>query len=115
MKDLSIVEESNPKMVNMANLCIISCHKINGVSNIHTELLKNKIFKSFYEMTPRKFLNITNGCSPRRLIINKLRWIRCANKELSNFYYKYLSKLSNKIYDEDKDVHFKSIDWLIDI
>jgi len=32
MKDLSIVEESNPKMVNMANLCIISCHKINGVS-----------------------------------------------------------------------------------
>lgn len=66
MKELSLIIEGSPKMVNMANLCLVSCHKVNGVSKIHTEILKNQLFKNFYEMTPKKFQNITNGCSPRR-------------------------------------------------
>jgi starch phosphorylase len=66
MKVLSLVEESDPKMVKMANLCIISSHKINGVSQVHTKIIQNKVFKDFYEMAPKKFINITNGCSPRR-------------------------------------------------
>ena len=41
MKELSLIIEGSPKMVNMANLCLVSCHKINGVSKIHTEILKN--------------------------------------------------------------------------
>lgn len=49
---LSIVEESNPKQIRMANLSIIGSHKVNGVAALHTELLKKYLFKDFYELNP---------------------------------------------------------------
>ncbi|CAG9315122.1 unnamed protein product [Blepharisma stoltei] len=67
----------------MANLCNLTCHKINGVSQIHTNLLKNLVFKDFNEYFPHKIINITNGVSPRR-------WIHCANNGLADIYNKYL-------------------------
>jgi len=60
----------------MANLCILCCHKVNGVAELHTKLLKQTIFKRFHEYFPNKIENKTNGVTPRR-------WIHCANPKLS--------------------------------
>lgn len=79
----------------MANLCIISSHVVNGVAEIHTNLIKESIFKDFYEMNPNKFQNKTNGITPRR-------WIKCANPWLSDIYDKYLGEESNWVINLDK-------------
>ena len=69
----------------MANLCCVGTHAVNGVAAIHTELVKQSIFKDFYEMNPKKFQNKTNGITPRR-------WIRCANHGLSKIYSEYIEE-----------------------
>jgi len=58
--------------VNMANLCIIGSHKVNGVAHLHSEILKRTVFKNFYDYSPDKFLNVTNGITHRR-------WLNQAN------------------------------------
>lgn len=63
---VSIVEESNPKQIRMANLAVIGSHKVNGVAFIHTELMKEFVFNSFYKIWPEKFCNKTNGVTVRR-------------------------------------------------
>ena len=52
--------------ISMANLCLTACHKINGVSKLHTEILKDSIFHDYYTITPDRFLNVTNGIAYRR-------------------------------------------------
>jgi starch phosphorylase len=52
--------------VNMANLCIIGSHKVNGVARLHSEILKRTVFRNFYEYTPDKFISITNGITHSR-------------------------------------------------
>lgn len=69
---LSLIDETGEKFVRMANLACVGSHAINGVASLHTELLKRDTFRDFYELFPEKFLNITNGVTPRRwlLLIN---------------------------------------------
>lgn len=55
--------------VKMANLCLASCHRINGVSRLHTEILKSSIFKDFATINPERFINVTNGISMRRWLL----------------------------------------------
>ena len=62
----------------MANMAVYVSHKINGVAKIHSEIIKESIFKDFYNLYPKKFLNITNGISHRR-------WLCFANEKLSHF------------------------------
>lgn len=62
--------------VHMARLAIVGSHKVNGVSKLHTEILKTKVFKDFYEMMPEKFINITNGITQRR-------WLLQSNPQLA--------------------------------
>ena len=52
--------------IRMANLCLAACHKVNGVSKLHTEILKDSIFHDYYAATPDRFLNVTNGIAYRR-------------------------------------------------
>lgn len=63
--------------IHMANLCIIGSHTVNGVARLHTEILKRTVFKPFYDYSPNKFINITNGITHRR-------WLNQANPELKN-------------------------------
>jgi starch phosphorylase len=79
MNVLSVIEESTPKKIRMANLCIIGSHKVNGVAALHSELLKKTLFKEFHEFFPTKFINMTNGITTRR-------WVVCANPLLSELY-----------------------------
>ena len=62
--------------VRMHNLCLAACHKINGVSTLHTEILKSTIFHDYYQYTPKRFLNVTNGIAYRR-------WLCQANPKLT--------------------------------
>lgn len=83
MSKLSLVEESTPKKIRMANLSIIASHSVNGVAEIHSGLLKTNLFKHFYELYPNKFNNKTNGVTPRR-------WVRCCNPQLAELLCEYL-------------------------
>ena len=69
--------------VRMAHLGIVGAHAVNGVAAIHTELLKSRVFRDFYEMWPRKFQNKTNGVTPRR-------WMLEANEGLANILTRWL-------------------------
>ena len=69
-------------VVRMANLCVAGCHSVNGVSALHSQILKDTVFNDYYRLTPDKFKNVTNGIAHRR-------WLCQANPELTE----YLSKL----------------------
>src|SRR3990170_4619425 len=77
MKRMSVIDEAGDKRVRMANLAIIGSSKVNGVAEIHTEILKKDIFRDFNDFYPGKFTNKTNGISQRV-------WLRKINRELSN-------------------------------
>ena len=65
-------------VVRMANLCVAGSHSVNGVSALHSEILKDTVFNDFYTITPEKFTNVTNGIAFRR-------WICQSNPKLSSF------------------------------
>ena len=64
-------------VVRMANLCVACCHSVNGVSALHSEILKDSVFHDFYTLKPDKFCNITNGIAHRR-------WLCQANPRLTS-------------------------------
>jgi len=66
---LSLIDESGEKYVRMAHLASLGSHAINGVAELHTELLKTNVLRDFYELTPEKFSNKTNGVTPRRWMV----------------------------------------------
>jgi glycogen phosphorylase len=75
VRRMSIIENGQ---VRMAHLAIYGSHKINGVAKLHSDILKQKVFRDFYEMDPEKFVNVTNGVTQRR-------WLYHANPRLSKF------------------------------
>ena len=66
---MSLVEEHGEKRINMAHLCIVGSHAVNGVAAIHSEIIKRDIFKDFHDMFPERFQNKTNGITPRRWLL----------------------------------------------
>lgn len=78
IRRLSMIENGK---VRMANLAIVGSHKTNGVAELHTSILKNQVFKDFYELWPERFLNVTNGVTQRR-------WLLHCNPKLASFITK---------------------------
>jgi starch phosphorylase len=76
VRRLSIVDESGQKFIRMAHLATVGSHAINGVAQLHSELLKKDLLRDFYEMYPERFSNKTNGVTPRR-------WLALADPGLS--------------------------------
>ena len=68
VRRMSLVDESGERFVRMANLAIVGSHCVNGVAELHSNLLKRYVLRDFVEMWPRKFCNVTNGVTPRRFI-----------------------------------------------
>lgn len=68
LQQLSIVEEGGEQQIRMAYLAIVGCFSVNGVAQLHTDLLKAGLFSDFYELWPEKFNNKTNGVTPRRWV-----------------------------------------------
>lgn len=73
---VSIIDESNGRRVRMAHLAVVGSHTVNGVAALHSELLKSTLFADFNRIYPDKFINITNGITPRR-------WLNQCNPELT--------------------------------
>ncbi|MCK5288010.1 MAG: glycogen/starch/alpha-glucan family phosphorylase, partial [Candidatus Omnitrophica bacterium] len=77
LRRMSIIEEGHCKKVRMEVISIIGSHSVNGVSKLHSELIKNQLFKDFYDLYPERFNNKTNGITQRR-------WLQKSNTNLSN-------------------------------
>ena len=98
-------------VVKMANLSVHGSHHVNGVSGLHSEIIKESIFKDFYEYTPEKFTNVTNGIAHRR-------WLNQSNPELCALlndcigegYAKDASKLSAFKKFENDDAVLKRLE-----
>jgi starch phosphorylase len=75
LERMSIVSNT-PKMIRMAHLAVVGCFSVNGVAELHTELLRTRVLTDFAEMFPERFNNKTNGVTPRR-------WIQYANPALA--------------------------------
>jgi len=85
---LSLYQEEPEKAIRMGNMAVLGSNKVNGVAAIHTEIIKKETFTDFYQWycstgEPNKFVNMTNGVTPRR-------WIHLANRPLSDIFTKYL-------------------------
>ncbi|XP_004082115.1 glycogen phosphorylase, liver form [Oryzias latipes] len=69
LRKMSLIEEDGCKRVNMAHLCIVGSHAVNGVAEIHSNIIKTQVFRDFSELEPGKFQNKTNGITPRRWLL----------------------------------------------
>ncbi len=74
---MSIIEEGDQQRVRMAHLAIVGSFSVNGVAELHSQLLRQDLFRDFYALWPQKFNNKTNGVTPRR-------WLAACNPELAS-------------------------------
>jgi starch phosphorylase len=80
---MSLIDETGERYVRMAHLACVGSHAINGVAELHSELLKRDVLKDFYELWPQKFSNKTNGVTPRR-------WMVLSNPKLSELISEHI-------------------------
>lgn len=85
LKRMSIIDESQGKRIRMAHLAIVGSHHVNGVAELHSELMRTTIFSDFDRFYPGKLTNITNGITPRL-------WLNQANPKLSKLISKHIGK-----------------------
>ena len=95
---VSLIDEGGERRVRMAYLSILASHKVNGVSKLHSQLMCDTIFADFYRMFPDRFVNKTNGVTPRR-------WLNQANRPLS-------ALIDSKI-GEDWRIHLDQLKGLV--
>ena len=76
VKRLSLIEEGPVRQVRMAHLAVVGSHKVNGVAELHSQLLQGRLLKDFHDLWPDRFTNKTNGVTPRR-------WLGLANPALA--------------------------------
>lgn len=77
LRRVSLVDENNGRRIRMAHLAVVGSHTVNGVAAIHSELLKTTLFADFHRIYPEKFINVTNGITPRR-------WLNQCNPGLTH-------------------------------
>jgi starch phosphorylase len=91
--ELAIIKNSR---IRMANLSVFGSHTVNGVSALHSEIIKQSIFKGFYKVSPEKFINITNGIAHRRWLNQSNPLLSTLlNEKINKDYYKNASMLKN--------------------
>lgn len=81
----SLIDESNGRRVRMAWLAVIVSHKVNGVSELHSNLMVQSLFHDFARIFPQRFCNVTNGVTPRR-------WLALSNPALASVLDQYIGQ-----------------------
>ena len=76
LEKLSIIDEGGNKSIRMAHLATVGSHHVNGVAELHSDLIKSQLMPEFYDLWPHKFTNVTNGVTPRR-------WVASCNPSLT--------------------------------
>ena len=101
---MSIIEEGAPKQVRMAYLAIVGSHSVNGVSALHSELIKTSLVPDFYQLWPEKFNNKTNGVSQRRWLLQANPLLaKLITRTIGDDWITNLDKLRDlEFYAEDK-------------
>jgi starch phosphorylase len=85
-RDLSIIDDAGgERRVRMANLAVVGSHKVNGVAQLHSDLMRKFVFRDFAEMYPERFINVTNGIAVRR-------WLKQSNQGLSALLTQHLGR-----------------------
>jgi len=69
IRQLSLIDEGSERYVRMANLACVGSRRINGVARLHTDILRKQVLSAFNRISPEKFLNVTNGVTPRRFLV----------------------------------------------
>ncbi len=85
LRKMSIIEEGYEKQVRMAHLCMVGSHSVNGVSELHSNLIIHSLVPEFAKIWPEKFNNKTNGVAPRR-------WLMKANEGLTDLISRALDE-----------------------
>jgi starch phosphorylase len=105
---MSLIDESGERYVRMAYLATVGSHKVNGVAELHSQLLKETTLHDFFELWPEKFLNITNGVTPRRFMVaNNPRLSSLVNRTIGDSWIKQLDDL-RKLEGLVEDTGFRS-------
>jgi glycogen phosphorylase len=68
LRRMSIIDETGERYLRMAHLATVASHRVNGVAELHSDLLKRTVLQDFAQLWPEKFCNVTNGVSPRRFV-----------------------------------------------
>jgi starch phosphorylase len=93
---MSLIDESGERYVRMAHLACVGSHAINGVAELHSDLLKHDVLKDFYELWPDKFSNKTNGVTPRRwMVLSNPRLSDLISEHIGSGWIKDLTELKN--------------------
>jgi starch phosphorylase len=107
---MSLIDETGEKYVRMANLACVGSFAINGVAELHTELLKHHVLRDFYEFFPEKFSNKTNGVTPRRFVVlSNPRLAELITRTIGDDWITDLEQL-RKLEDFAEDKDFKA-EW----
>jgi len=85
VRRVSLIDEQHGRRVRMAALAVVASHKINGVAELHSALMVDTIFADYARLFPERFLNVTNGVTPRR-------WLQQANPALSSLFDEAIGK-----------------------
>ena len=85
-RDLSIIDDAGgERRVRMAHLAVVGSHKVNGVAQLHSDLMRQFVFRDFADMHPERFINVTNGIAVRR-------WLKQSNPGLSTLLTEHLGR-----------------------
>src|SRR5262249_14958849 len=94
VRRMSLIDETGPRYVRIAHLACVGSHCINGVAKLHSDLLKNGLLRDFYDLSPEKFTNVTNGVTPRRfLLLSNPRLAALITEKIGDAWVKQLDEL----------------------
>ncbi|XP_059675258.1 glycogen phosphorylase, liver form isoform X3 [Gavia stellata] len=110
LRRMSLIEEGGTKRINMAHLCIVGSHAVNGVAKIHSEIVKTQVFKDFAALEPEKFQNKTNGITPRRwLLLCNPGLAELIAEKIGEDYVRDLSQLTKLREFVDDDLFIREV------
>ncbi|XP_029858300.1 LOW QUALITY PROTEIN: glycogen phosphorylase, liver form [Aquila chrysaetos chrysaetos] len=110
LRRMSLIEEGGTKRINMAHLCIVGSHAVNGVAKIHSEIVRTQVFKDFAALEPEKFQNKTNGITPRRwLLLCNPGLAELIAEKIGEDYVRDLSQLTKLHEFADDDLFIREV------